>query len=255
MIRTHLGNTIDIHGGGSDLLFPHHENELAQGSCLDDEVYVRYWMHNGLLNYAGEKMAKSVGNIVTVAELLENYHGEVIRYALLSGHYRQSLLFEDRLLEQATSSLHSLYTARRRAEDMIEKSSSDAKPSSNAEDYPIAVLEALADDLNTPVALSVLHGIATDLNKSENPLEIKRLHQELIQGSLLLGLLSRSSSEYFQASSSIDEDEIEKLLVERQNARIEKDYARADEIRDQLEEMNIIIEDTRTGSTWRVRNA
>ena len=255
MIRTHLGNTIDIHGGGSDLLFPHHENELAQGSCLDDEVYVRYWMHNGLLNYAGEKMAKSVGNIVTVAELLENYHGEVIRYALLSGHYRQTLLFEDRLLEQATSSLHSLYTARRRAEDKLEERSSDARPSSNAEDYPIAVLEALADDLNTPVALSVLHGIATELNKSEDPLEIKRLHQELIQGSLLLGLLSRSSSEYFQASSSIDEDEIEKLLAERENARIEKDYARADEIRDQLEEMNIIIEDTRTGSTWRVRNA
>ena len=254
MIRTHLGNTIDIHGGGSDLLFPHHENELAQGSCLDDDAYVRFWMHNGLLNYAGEKMAKSVGNIVTVAELLENHHGEVIRYALLSGHYRQSLLFEDRLLEQATSSLHSLYTARRRAEDELSDSSFQSAPSSNAEDYPTAVLEALADDLNTPVALSVLHGIATDLNKSEDTLEIKRLHRELVQGSLLLGLLSRTSSEYFQASSSIDEDEIEKLLAERQNARIEKDYARADEIRDQLEEMNIIIEDTRTGSTWRVRN-
>ena len=111
---------------------------------------------------------------------LENHHGEVIRYALLSGHYRQSLLFEDRLLEQATSSLHSLYTARRRAEDELSDSSFQSAPSSNAEDYPTAVLEALADDLNTPVALSVLHGIATDLNKSEDTLEIKRLHRELV---------------------------------------------------------------------------
>lgn len=254
MIRTHLGHTIDIHGGGSDLLFPHHENELAQGSCLDDEVYVRYWMHNGLLNYAGEKMAKSVGNIVTVAELLENYDGEVIRYALLSGHYRQSLLFEDRLLEQAIRSLHSLYTARRRGEQALGDASFQPMSSKNQEDYPTPVLEALADDINTPVALSVLHGIATELNKSVDHNEIKRLHRDLVQGSHLLGLLTKSSSIYFQSTSSIDEAEIEKLLVERQTARAERDFERADAIRAQLEDMDIVIEDTRTGSTWRVRS-
>ena len=251
MIRSHLGATIDIHGGGSDLLFPHHENELAQGSCLGDASYVRYWMHNGMLNFAGEKMAKSVGNIVTINELLEDYDGEVIRYALLSGHYRQSLLFEERLLEQAKSSLETLYLARRRAEKSSSVEDQINDPSNRLADYPEEVLTALADDLNTPRALSAMHGLARAINRESDLQKVRDLHRNLVRGSELLGVLSKSSSEYFQTDDSLDTAKIDELISLRKEARANKDFSRADEIRDQLVAMNIVIEDSRNGTTWR----
>ena len=255
MIRSHLGKTIDIHGGGSDLLFPHHENELAQSSCVDDEIYVRYWMHNGMLNFAGEKMAKSVGNIVTIHELLQEYDGEVIRYALLSGHYRQSLLFEERLLDQAKASLNSLYTARRTAESKLDLDDSPEVDSTNVEDYPTKVLQALADDLNTPVALSALHVTANEINRSGSREGLADIHKDLVYGAKLLGLLQRSTKQYFQSTEQSETELIEQLIADRQQARSQKNFEKADQIREKLEEMQVVIEDSREGTTWRkVRN-
>ena len=168
MIHKHLGTTIDIHGGGNDLTFPHHENELAQGTCIEDNAdYVRYWLHNGMLTTGTEKMSKSLGNIVTIHDLLKRHDGEVLRYALLSGHYRQSLVWEERLLNQAKASLDSLYQAIRNAGESLTTTSNTFERAA-IEDFPSPVLEALADDLNTPNALAAMHALANEINRSKN---------------------------------------------------------------------------------------
>ncbi len=163
MIHKHLGDVIDIHGGGQDLIFPHHENEIAQGCCAHGTEYVRYWMHNGYINIDGEKMSKSLGNFRLVRELLKEYPGEVLRFALLSSHYRSPLNFSAELLEQAERSLDSLYYALLGRGETVRAQADYALP----EDHP--VLEALLDDLNTSEAISALHGIAARLNKAEPP--------------------------------------------------------------------------------------
>jgi len=261
MIRKHLGPVIDIHGGGSDLVFPHHENECAQSRCANDgRASVRYWLHNGMLTFGAGKMAKSVGNVVTIRELLRAQDGETLRYALLSGHYRQSLAWGDGLLAQAKASLDSLYQALRdsdeapaqRVDGASAGETSTAFADAPRQAFPGGVLEALADDLNTPKALAAMHGIAADLQRTGDAGERRALRARLLAGGWLLGLLGRPAGRYFQGAADADTADIERLVEERNAARKTKDFARADAIRDQLAAQGIELEDTRQGTRWRV---
>ncbi len=246
MIRAHLGKTIDIHGGGRDLIFPHHENEIAQSRCAHGEdEFVRYWMHNAYLDIDGEKMSKSLGNFRTVRELLGSYRGEVLRFALLSAHYRSPLNFSVELLEQAQSTLDSLYNTLRAVED-IELDM----------DVPLAdepFYAALNDDLNTPIAIAELHAIARDLNKADAA-DKPRLKARMLAAGNLLGILAQEPEEWLQAAGAegdITADEIEALIEERQQAKASKDFARADQIRDDLAAQGVVLEDSREGTKWR----
>ena len=228
MVETYLGKEIDIHGGGQDLIFPHHENEIAQScSAHNSKSYAKYWMHNGYLNMEGEKMSKSLGNIITVKELLEKYDGEVIRLALLSTHYRKPINFGESLLEQSKNILNKLYK--------------NLNNESHEDEISKDVVNSLLDDLNTPLAISSL-------------LKIK-CSKTLIKSANLLGLLNKTSEEWFSLNnkSTILENDIELLITERAEARKSKDFARADEIRDQLDQNNVILEDIDGKTTWRVK--
>ncbi len=245
MIHRHLGDVIDIHGGGQDLIFPHHENEIAQGCCAHGTDYVRYWMHNGYINIEGEKMSKSLGNFRLVRDLLNEWDGEVLRFALLSAHYRSPLNFNPELLEQARSSLDHLYRA-------LRDHAGQEKPDCTlAEDHP--VLSALGDDLNTPEAISALHAIATRLNKATGE-QRGAIHAELRTAAGLLGLLQRDPQEWFQGAAgeqgTLSAEEIERLVAERSRAKKERDFTRADAIREQLLQEGIVLEDTREGTRW-----
>ena len=243
MIEKHLGNTIDIHGGGRDLIFPHHENERAQSQCAHGgEQYVKYWMHNGYLNIDGEKMSKSLGNFKTVRELLESYHGEVIRFALLSSQYRSEADFSKELLERAKTSLDTLYGA-------LNNATAQAEPLSKAQLNDSKGYQALLDDLNTPIAISELHGLAKALNKSPADSAIKA---ELLALADLMGLLKQDPSDWFKAGSSDDDaDRIQGLIDERNQAKADKNWARADEIRELLKQEGIELLDSKGSTTWR----
>lgn len=246
MVETYLGRTIDIHGGGQDLIFPHHENEIAQSQCVHDGVpFARYWLHNGYVTVSGEKMSKSLGNFRTVRELLDQAPGEAIRYALLSAHYRQPLDWSAEGLQQARAALDRFYLALRRVDSVI-------AAAAGAPDQFVAALE---DDLNTPLALSVLHQLSTELNKAEHPAEVARLKGELLAAGSLLGLLEQAADSWFrwasQQANGFDDEAIEALVAERQVARRSKDFARADQIREQLTTAGIILEDSSEGTRWR----
>ena len=253
MIERHLGNTIDIHGGGQDLTFPHHENEIAQSTCAHDgETYVKYWMHNGYITIQNkkdksqEKMSKSLGNFITVRELLEHIPGEVIRFALLSAHYRSQLNWSEDLIEQAYTALDRLYTALRDC---------DLSLSDNAE-IDTNLLAALDDDLNTPKAISELHAIAKQINKAESAEDKASLAQKLIRSASLMGLLTHQPEEWFKQRASkpeegdLSDEQIDQLVEERTAAKKAKDFARSDEIRDLLNDAGIELEDTREGTRW-----
>ena len=254
MICEHLGNEIDIHGGGTDLAFPHHENEMAQSGCFNDNPeYVKYWMHNGMLNLGAEKMSKSLGNIQTVQELLHDHPGETLRYAILSGHYRQSLKWDDELIAQSDRSLTSLYQALRNAERVAGESlTSEAYAQVRSVDLPDEVLAPLCDDLNTPRALASMHELASKLNVSTDPLEASSLRDKLLGGGWLLGLLTRNVAEFFTQDANLTDEEIDRLIKERAQAKAAKQYDRADEIRTELLVNGIAIEDTRDGTIWKV---
>ncbi len=247
MIHKHLGDVIDIHGGGQDLIFPHHENEIAQGCCAHGTEYVRYWMHNGYINIDGEKMSKSLGNFRLVRDLLTKFPGEVLRFALLSSHYRSPLNFSAELLEQAESSLDSLYYALLGRGETVEADADYRLP----EDHPVLI--ALLDDLNTSEAISALHAIAARLNKAELD-EKPALKAELQAAAHLLGLLEADPSAWFQGKKAgddgLDNATIDGLVAERTQAKKDKNFARADEIRDQLKDAGIQLEDTREGTRW-----
>lgn len=228
MVETYLGEEIDIHGGGQDLIFPHHENEIAQScSAHNSKSYARYWVHNGYLNMEGEKMSKSLGNIITVKELLEEYDGEVIRLALLSTHYRKPINFGKSLLEQSKNILNKLY----------KKLNSESDEALVSED----ILIPLLDDLNTPLAISNLSKIkcSKTLKKSAN----------------FLGLLNRTSEEWFALNnkSTMSKNDIELLIKQRDEARKLKNFAKADEIRDQLDNNHVVLEDVDGKTIWRVK--
>jgi cysteinyl-tRNA synthetase len=256
MIKKHLGDTIDIHGGGSDLTFPHHENEAAQSRCANQTAdYVRYWLHNGMLTLGSEKMSKSVGNVLTIRGLAEQYSGEILRYALLSGQYRSSLSWSDELLTQAKSSLDSLYQTLRDVPGGGITSDHFAQASAN--DYPANVVAALSDDMNTPKALAAMHELSGQLRKAEDDAEKDRCRNALLAGGWLLGLLGRKPEAYFTGvdladdASKVDAAAIESLIEDRKNARKEGNYQRSDEIRDELLAQGIELEDSREGTRWR----
>jgi cysteinyl-tRNA synthetase len=257
MIRKHLGQSIDIHGGGSDLTFPHHENEAAQSRCANQNPeYVRYWLHNGMLTMGQEKMSKSVGNIVTIRRLLDDHSGEVLRYALLSGQYRSALAWSDDLLQQASASLDRLYQALLDSEPFGERGSAETSAdfaTAGKEDYPEGVLAALCDDLNTPEALAAMHQLAGGIYRTEDSGRRRELRRQLLAGGWLLGILSRPCDVYFQAGGDVDPAEIDQLIEQRNTARRDGDFGRADEIRDALLSRGIELEDTREGTRWKVR--
>jgi len=248
MIERHLGQSIDIHGGGQDLIFPHHENEIAQSVCAHDGApYCNYWLHNGFVNVNQEKMSKSIGNVLLLKQLLESAPGEAVRYALLSTHYRSPLDWTDELLSSSKKSLDRLYRALDELDD-VEAVDSKAV---NAE-LTVKFEQALSDDMNTPLAMSELHVLAKQSNIETDAGRRAELKTALIECSEQLGLLQAKPSEWFGASVD-DTAMIDDLLQQRQQARLDKDYARADEIRDQLLAMNIEIIDKAEGTSWRKR--
>ncbi len=246
MAEALLGETIDIHGGGHDLIFPHHENEIAQSTCAHGgKTFARYWLHNGFLNVDSQKMSKSIGNVLLVHELLKTVPGEVIRLVLLTGHYRQPVDWNDEVVTEARKKLDRLYGALREL--------ADVPPSSDA--APAAFIAALEDDLNTPMALAELFELARSANKAQDAAEKSRLKAQMLDAGLLLGLLQQDPAAWFaQASTAADApgaEEIEGLLAQRLAARQNKQWAESDRIRDGLKARGVLVEDGKDGQRWR----
>ena len=243
MAAAHLGETIDIHAGGIDLQFPHHENEIAQSECAHGgKPFARWWLHNGMLNFGGAKMAKSVGNIRRVHELVREHPPEALRHALLSAHYRQPLEWSEGLVEQSRRTLDRLYGTLRDLADV------DTSPV-----IPAAIEEALDDDLNTPQALAELSRIAGGARKAGAAGDRARLKSELLGAGLALGLLQQDPATWFgsRGVDAGDDARIQALVDERNTAKQARDFARADAIRDQLAGEGILLEDTPGGVRWR----
>ena len=246
MAGKHLGRTIDIHAGGQDLIFPHHENELAQSSCAHDgDPFARYWLHNGFLSIEQEKMSKSIGNVLLVHDLIKTIPGEVIRLALLSAHYRQPLDWSGETIDSARKMLDRLYGAIRGI-DVSADERSTSEP-------PAAVLAALEDDLNTPKAMAEIFNLARTLNKAGDEAERSQLAREILAAGDLVGLLQSDPEEWFAGSDdgALSASDIEALIARRNKARAEKDFSAADAIRDELAEKGVSIEDGPDGTRWR----
>jgi cysteinyl-tRNA synthetase len=232
-----LGANFDIHMGGLDLIFPHHENEIAQSCCAHPgSTFANYWIHNGFLNMNNEKMSKSLGNFFTVHELLERHSGETIRLALLSAHYRQPLEFTDNLLDDTKKTLDRWYR-------VLEKA-----PDQEATEVTQEFMAALCDDLNTPRALAELHRLVGEINKSADAAE---LIGQFKACTALIGIVSQDVSSWFKGENDGEAVEIEGLIASRLAARQNKDFALADQIRDQLVGMGIVLDDGPNGTTWR----
>ena len=243
MSKKYLGEQFDIHAGGLDLIFPHHENEIAQSCCANDsEVMANFWLHNGYVTSDGEKMSKSLGNFTTINELLFHFDGEAIRYALLQAHYRAPLSFSKKSLEEAKKSLSRLYRA-------VEGFEVNGKPDEE-------LIINLCDDINTPKALARAHYLTDEANKGS-----KECAQKLKNSSKLLGILSQSTEEWFKFRKELNqgqsfeiymtEKEIEELILERKTAKDSKDYSKADQIREKLLKLDIVLEDRADKTIWR----
>ena len=242
MSRKHLGETFDIHGGGQDLIFPHHENEIAQSTCAHGETFVNLWMHNGYVTVGGEKMSKSLGNFHTVHDLLDRAPGEAIRLSLLTAQYRQPLDFSLDGLDRAKSALDRLYTALAGTRGLApSEDPGAARPA----------IEALSDDLNTPRALAEMHTLAGTLNRSDDARERARAKAGLLFAGGLMGLLARDPDSWFRGEGA--EATVEVLVAARSRARSARNFAEADRIREQLMSVhNVVVEDRPDGSSeWR----
>ncbi|AIX50523.1 cysteine--tRNA ligase [Pantoea eucrina] len=243
-----LGSHFDIHGGGSDLMFPHHENEVAQSTCAHDGPYVNYWMHSGMVMVDREKMSKSLGNFFTVRDVLQHYDAETVRYFLMSGHYRSQLNYGEDNLNQARAALERLYTALRHTDTGAEPAGGEA--------FEARFRAAMDDDFNTPEAYSVLFDMARDVNrlKSEDKAAADGLAARLRELANVLGILQQDPELFLQSGAQTNNDEvaeIEQLIKMRNDARQAKDWAQADVARDRLNVLGIVLEDGPQGTTWR----
>lgn len=246
MAKKHLGMTVDIHAGGQDLVFPHHENEMAQSTCAHDGVpFARYWVHNGFLSLDSTKMSKSLGNVLLVHDMVKTIPGELIRLALLGAHYRQPLDWSDAALEGARNMLDRLYGAVRG----IEVSAAERQSAA----VPATVIAALEDDINSPKALAEMFAQARQLNKSTDENERHSLAAGLLAGGDLLGIMQIDPEAWFSdpGSSDLSNDEIDAMLIQRKEARANRDFSAADKIRDQLAALGVTIEDGPAGARWR----
>lgn len=244
-----LGHHFDIHGGGSDLMFPHHENEIAQSTCAHDGPYVNYWMHSGMVMVDKEKMSKSLNNFFTIRDVLAYYDAETVRYFLLSGHYRSQLNYTEENLKQARTALERLYTSLRGTDANAQSAGGEA--------FEAQFIEAMNDDFNTPEAYSVLFDLAREVNrlKTVNMEAANGLAAVLRKLAKVLGLLEQQPEHFLQSGAQADDaDEVEKieaLIQQRNDARKNKDWAAADAARDALTAMGIVLEDGPQGTTWR----
>lgn len=237
-----LGNDFDIHGGGSDLIFPHHENECAQSCCAYPGThFAHYWVHTGMLMINGVKMSKSLGNFYTVDEILAKYPAEALRLLFLTTHYHQPFNFTFEGLGQAKNILDKFYNALLKNADIpAEKTEPSEK-----------LIAALCDDLNTPLALSYLHETLGNLNKAETKEERIKYKSELLANAYMLGLLYNDAESWFKGTTDAEDTEIEALIAKRAEAKKNKDWATADAIRNELKERGIVLEDSPTGTTWK----
>jgi cysteinyl-tRNA synthetase len=248
MIKEHLGPVIDIHGGGNDLQFPHHENEIAQSCCANDEVVLaKYWVHNGFVEIGDEKMSKSLGNVLLVKDLLKLYPGEVIRLALIKTKYREPISWSIELLEQAQEQLNKAYGALRRL-DSIDVKGQRLEPSQR-------FCDAMDDDLNTSLAITELMSLAGKANRENNNSELAILKRNIVGAGNELGLLQSSPDEWFKSKPAMDLDveKVEALISKRNAARKSSDWSTADAARDELLTMGVQILDTENGTEWRTK--
>ncbi|MGF1694709.1 cysteine--tRNA ligase [Vibrio kyushuensis] len=242
-----LGNHFDIHGGGSDLQFPHHENEIAQSCCAHGTQYVNTWMHSGMVMVDREKMSKSLGNFFTIRDVLTHYDAETVRYFLMSGHYRSQLNYSEENLNQARASLERLYTSLRGLDLSV--------PAAGGEQYISRFSEAMNDDFNTPEAYSVLFEMARDINriKADNIQKASELGSLMRELADVIGILHQEPEAFLKGDSADNDEvaEIEAMIKLRNDSRASKDWANADVARDRLNEMGIVLEDGADGTTWR----
>jgi cysteinyl-tRNA synthetase len=271
MSNKYLGPTFDIHGGGRDLLFPHHENERAQSMCANEGEFARYWVHNGFVTVESEKMSKSLGNFLTIRDALEIYHPEVLRLFLLSKQYRSPLDFSKKDVEGLQTGLVRIYRTLQRLNDLLgpddlEKTSSQsgtADPGEFFEKFTVM----MDDDLNTAGALGLIFEMVREMNRLMDPEDGKPISQgtlnrlkedrsQLLRAGAILGLFHENPARFFEQlagpSTEVNTEEIEALLEKRSQARADKDWAASDAIRDQLKEMGVILEDSPRGTTWRL---
>ena len=279
MSQAYLGDTLDIHGGGKDLIFPHHENEIAQSEGATGKPFAQFWVHNGFVNINQEKMSKSLGNILTIKEILKRYHPEIIRLFLLSHHYRSPVDFSDRNLAEAKMGVDRFYSTMRRMDELEEEGLASQGGQTSLEEgvqktieevkaFPERFKEAMDDDFNTALALGHFHDLARNLNALVRD---ERLRHGLLANLLasardnfrrfgnILGLFQCPPRDYFEnqqrtemSQLRIDEDKINRMIRERHEARSQRDWKRADEIRESLATMGIAVEDGPNGTTWRV---
>ena len=245
MAKKYLGETLDIHGGGSDLIFPHHENECAQSICIHKgQPFANFWVHHGMIDFNDTKMSKSEGNLLLIKDLLEEIPGEVVRMALISTHYRKPINWSNDLIKDSKKKLDRLYGAIRKI-DIFH----NTEPSNE-------VLLALADDLNTPKALSALFNIVKLINNSEDPVERDKYASTLMASASLLGLMTMSADEWFKTSPKgvLTREEIEHLITQRERARKSKNFSESDRIRNDLLQKGVVIEDGPDGTEWRYQD-
>ena len=242
-----ISNHFDIHGGGMDLTFPHHENEIAQSEGANDCKFVNTWMHVGFVNIDDEKMSKSLNNFFTIRDVLKTYDGEALRYFLISSHYRSPLNYSETNIESAQSALLRLYNA------IKGLNHHSVDPELIEVDYETRFNAALNDDFNTPMALSILFEIAKQINieRTTNPKKASALSSQLVKLGNYIGILNHNADEYLKQGSDLSESEISKKIDQREAARNSKDFAMSDQIRDELLELGIILEDSANGTTWR----
>ena len=239
-----LGKNFDIHGGGPDLIFPHHENEIAQSKCSFDQEFANYWIHSGLLKISGEKMSKSLGNFARIKDLLKIYHPEVIKFFLISSHYRSALDFTNESLEQAKAGLVRIYES---IDEKIILKESGEVDKGFVQDFECA----MNDDLNTPKAISILFEIVKKINLENDNLTKRRLVTTLKKLANIIGLLREKPELFFQYGSGVDTQLIEEMILKRNLARKDKDFDKADEIRDELRSLGIILDDKADGTKWK----